>query len=251
MAPALFNQNRMKLSFKSTKSRSFATKKGSKEVMKRNRNILLITGLVAGTLGAGVLQAQTFPNPAIRFTNYFSGSNPQVGYTIGWDFTVTNGPIFVSHLGYYDYAGDGLGGSHEVGIFDSSGNLLASNTVAAGVTELLVGDPTLGWFRYHALSTDLVLQPGSTYRIGGVGSDNDAAQNSPQNLTVGTRLVLGDSYSTPTGTGVLTFPTTFISGPENPFSGPNFLYIPEPSTVMLFATGGFWLFLRRNRRSGC
>ena len=150
-------------------------------------------------------------------------------------------------MGYYDYAADGLGASHDVGIFDVNTTLLlASATVAAGTVEPVMGNTAFGSFRYHTLPVAQFLLPG-TYRIGGVGADNDPAQNSPVNLTVAEHITLSNSYQTTTGTGILTYPNTFVSGPTQPFSGPNFLFVPEPSAAVLLGVSGIILLLRRRK----
>lgn len=99
----------------------------------------------------------------------FSFNNPQLGVTgditVGYEFQV-NSAIDVSALGMFDayaYFGDsgvGLDGSHDVGIWSTSGALLASVTVSGGTVDPLVGD-----FRYASLGTDLLLGPGD-YVIG-------------------------------------------------------------------------------------
>ena len=58
----------------------------------------------------------------------------------------------VKYLGFFDYQGDGLTETHDVGIYDPAGNLLASATV-------LPGDPLIGHFRWVAVSP-IVLDPG-------------------------------------------------------------------------------------------
>jgi len=216
--------------------------------MKPSKNSLLIASLLAAILGAEVVKAEVLPAAAIAFDTYSQGSNPQVGYTIGWDFTTTR-PIYVTALGYYDYAADGFGASHDVGIFNLSGSLLVSATVAAGTAETnVVGTTPYGAFRYHDLSANYLLLPG-TYRIGGVGADNDPAQNSPVNLTTAAGITLGDSYYA-FGAGSLTYPNLFASGPSEPFSGPNLLFIPEPSVVALLGLTGMMLVRRRVTRNG-
>lgn len=85
--------------------------------------------------------------------------------TLGYSFTV-NSPVRVTDLGYWDFANDGFSSSHQIGIWDTSGALLTSTTIAAGPSGTL-----LNGFRYVSLATPLGLAAGD-YVIGGnIGSD--------------------------------------------------------------------------------
>ncbi len=178
--------------------------------MKPSKHVLVMVGLLVGILGVGVGPARAVVTPAIAFDTYTLGSTTAPGLTIGWEFT-TDRPLVITHLGYYDYAADGLTVSHDVGIFNLSSTLLVSDTVASGTGELVLGNTAFGSFRYHDI-TDYYL-PAGTYRIGGVGGDT--SQNSPFNLTTAAPITLGNAYEV-NGAGVLTYPTTFVSGPTDP-----------------------------------
>ena len=75
----------------------------------------------------------------------------------GWFFDIGGSGVNVTALGVGDYDNDGLGFSHDVGIFRVSDQaLLASATVPAGT-----GTTLLSAFRYATLSSAINLAPGS------------------------------------------------------------------------------------------
>ncbi len=76
----------------------------------------------------------------------------------GWEFS-TNLAIQVTHLGVFDGDQDGLVSAHDVGIFSSSGNLLASVNVPTGNAATLFGQ-----FRSMPIAP-LLLPAGQTFRI--------------------------------------------------------------------------------------
>src|SRR5471030_598588 len=59
--------------------------------------------------------------------------------SLGFTFS-TNSAVTVTSLGYYDDQLDGFATSHEVGIFNSLGNLLTSAFLSAGTGNSLSGD---------------------------------------------------------------------------------------------------------------
>ena len=69
----------------------------------------------------------------------------------------------VTSLGYYDFQANGLAEAHPVGIFSSTGTLLASATVPAGTAGTLLES-----FRYVPISA--LTLPAGTYTIGGFTS---------------------------------------------------------------------------------
>lgn len=225
---------------------------------KRDCMITLSTAL------AGLL-LMTAAAPARADSPAISGTSASFGFssyqTIGWQFS-TNNNVTVDALGYFDFHFEaGLADAHQVGIWDSSGTLLTSATVDAGVV-----DPLLGFFRYKTI-TPYLLPGGQTYTIGGttdafnppalydvwahdvVGLTTDPAITLPANAA---RFVL-------TAGNTLADPTQIGAG--NVLAGPNFLIgpaasaVPEPGGLALLFTGGLPLLgsLRRrlkNRAAG-
>jgi hypothetical protein len=82
--------------------------------------------------------------------------------SIGWQFNVTS-PITVNQMSWFDEAGNGLGVSHQVGIWTPGGTLIASTnvTIPAGTAATLNG----GWRVVNITPT--VLPIGSGYIVGG------------------------------------------------------------------------------------
>ena len=91
-----------------------------------------------------------------------TGTGGAGGYTFGFSFVVGAANLNVASLGYFDANVGGLGVAHEVGIWNNSGTLLATTTIAAGTTATL-----LGKFRYNDLLVPITLSSGQTYVIGG------------------------------------------------------------------------------------
>lgn len=99
------------------------------------------------------------PGLDIQFTT--GGQELNAGsFSLGWTFSVTS-PVTVSALGFYDAGQNGLTTSHDVGIYDANCSLIASATVQPT-------DALTGYFRYHNLTSPVVLSPGQTYRIAAV-----------------------------------------------------------------------------------
>lgn len=214
--------------------------------MSRSKRLFLIVSVLVAILGAGSQKAYALGTPAIGYDTYTGGSGFLNGFTVGWEFT-TSTNLYITHLGYYDYVNDGLADSHDVGIYNLSGTLLVSATVAAGTGELLLGDNTLSKYRYHDLPVDYLL-PAGTYRLAGVGSPSDAAHATPFPLYTAPAITLGNSYFVFTGGSSLSYPTSLGGGPTEPYSGPNFIFdIPEPSAVTLLGLSGMILLCRRRR----
>ncbi len=94
------------------------------------------------------------------------GSHFNGNWTLGFEF-IANHDIELVSLGFFDDGADGLTDSHDVAIWDSSGNLIASVTVDPS-------DPLTGKFRYATIAP-VTLTGGTTYIIGGHNYLNDAA----------------------------------------------------------------------------
>ena len=77
--------------------------------------------------------------PAFRAYLPFTNPPPRsFTGTRGWVFSnLGEDSIAITAVGVFDYAGDGLANSHEVGVWGNSGNLLGSATVPAGTQATL------------------------------------------------------------------------------------------------------------------
>ena len=83
----------------------------------------------------------TSANPIIDFTD--GRAEPVIGtVTYGYDFSVLS-PVQVTGLGVFESFARLLGASHEVGLWDSTGTLLASATVD-GTDTIVASTDALG-----------------------------------------------------------------------------------------------------------
>jgi hypothetical protein len=161
------------------------------------------------------IPAFTFTSPTLDMTN---GE-----WSLGYEFSV-NSPITVTQLGFYDSGQDGLLQSHDVGIYDTSQNLLVSGTVAAGTT-----DPLVDYIRYTTVApTSLGI---GVYFIA-AATDTDNYTWDPSGLVSAPQVTwLQDAFVL---SSVLAFPS---GGPDEHTGifGPNFQFsaAPEPSSMAL------------------
>jgi hypothetical protein len=209
--------------------------------MKLERAFTLAAAMAA-VLGAAAHAAGT---PAMSYSLNTGEALGNPPYTLGWEFTV-NAPVTIDGLGVFDDNLDGLAESHDVGLWNGAGSLLASATVAAGTT-----DPLIDNFRYADVAP-LTLQAG-TYFIGATwlsGDDPNVFTGDPGTVTTVPQISY-DAAAYASG-GVLADPTSIVTAAQGYF-GPNLLIssVPEPATwaMMVIGFGGLGAALRSRRRS--
>jgi hypothetical protein len=155
---------------------------------------------------------------------------------VGYEFAVAS-QVSVTHLGWLPVGTTSVPfTSAEVGLWNSSGTLLASTTVNTSSTLSASG------FRYNAI-TALDLGPGS-YRIAGL---TRMYKSSATAITPNVNgLTFTKAYSANSST--LVRPTSGATG--NHFWGPNLQVnaVPEPGTVVASVVAGV-MFLRRRRKA--
>ncbi len=192
-------------------------------------NLKIALSAAAIALGAFSAHAGT---AALGFDQTTGSTLNNPPFTLGWDFRTT-GSLQVDALGFFDDSLNGLADSHEVGLWNSSGTLLASATVAAGTV-----DPLTAQFRYVNIAP-VTLAAGQTYYIGALfldGNDNVVFPGTGGTVTTNPLIVYGQStYADSSST--LTDPT--IEFGQNGFFGPNFLLsaVPEPASWALMILG--------------
>lgn len=201
----------------------------------------LIIGMAVLLAGYATAQAA----PGVWGITGGADVNDGANYVLGWSFT-PNDNMEIAALGVYA-APDFTTGEriftqdHQVGLYDTNQTLLASTTVTNS-------DPLLGMFRYHNLDTARQLTAGATYYLAAaMGADqftydvSEFTQNS--HLKIG-----GFSYAV---NDSLVFPGTDDPGVLGYF-GPNFetTAVPEPSTLLLMASGLGGAVLIRKRTRG-
>jgi hypothetical protein len=139
-------------------------------------------------------------------------------YSMGFEFDAVQA-ITVTALGMFDDDINGFSESHEVGIFNTNGTLLASTTVYS--TNQLIG-----YFRYQPISP-LDLPAGSGYRVAAV-TGTERFTWSPSGATTNSLIRFVRDRWTPYATS-LVFPSS--SDGRLGYFGANFLLTPNiPST---------------------
>ena len=199
-------------------------------------------------------------NPAIQGTA--RGDGPWV---IGTLFQVGPQNQLITHLGAQDAdaaatandpdGADGLTGFADddgfvrpfidVGLWDATGTTLLAQA------RVLTTDPVVDSWRWHALTSAVVLQANTQYLIGatvGAGIEwfiDDVTAPVPFTANPGFSLIQNRFISSPTGT--LLAPTSNGTGVLGRWGAANAAsLIPEPATAtLLLLTGG--LFIRRRR----
>lgn len=188
-------------------------------------------------LGSAILpQAAQAQTAAIDFTSSLLGGVSVIS-TRGYEFNTTSS-VTITGLSVFDADALGLAESHDVGLWDASGTLLASLTVPSGTAAPL---DSSGKFRYVLLGSPVTLPVATGYRVGAVmivGTGDELFYNQ-----VGLSSAPGVSYVNGAfannGINTLSFPSsTFASG----FSGGSFVVgsastAPEPGTLVLVALG--------------
>ncbi len=122
------------------------------------KRLLAIAAAVL-VLAITALPAQAAPLYSITNATGLNLGNPP--FTLGSSFTV-NTAMQLTALGFFDDGSNGLAESHQLGLWNSSGTLLATATVNAGVV-----DPLNGQFRYASI-VPVTLLAGQSYTIGAV-----------------------------------------------------------------------------------
>jgi Domain of unknown function (DUF4082) len=119
-----------------------------------------------GAVVLGILASTRAPAKANQFGRDFAGGSSYIAsqdsgspYTIGWSFT-TSETLSVSGLGFWDDDDHTLGFSHDVGLWDSSQNLLASTAITSTSTPVASTGP--GQWLFNAIGK-VTLVPGTCF----------------------------------------------------------------------------------------
>ena len=205
------------------------------------RNIVCtLASALALTAGA---QNEAMPNYAIMPTPGYTPIYSVINGTVGWTFQPTT-EISVTALGAFANLPSGV----EIGLWNSSGALLASDTITSASTAV-------GLSLYQSI-TPVMLQADQTYYI--------AAYNPGGAFQT---VVLGEGLNPPDGTalmspyiqlgnaadannGTFQFPNVVDGPTDTAIIGANFEFqpVPEPATLALGGIGALFLLAARRRR---
>ena len=184
----------------------------------------LLCGLALAATSAGAATAVHINSPS----DTFDAST----LTVGFRFTMTSNR-YLTALGAFDEAGDGLFFDVPVGIWDSEGTLLASTVVGRNDAR-----PLEDGFRYNDI-TRLALMAGESYVVGafypgdfatGFGGFLGGSATVDKHLTINEQREIG--------TGKFELPT--IVDDAGAFLGPNLKLangVPEPAAWALMIAG--------------
>lgn len=175
-------------------------------------------GRIAAWSLALIVTAPAFAVPAVDFT----GQSPIgiAGRTVGFQFTVDE-DFVVTSLGLWDRDGDGNEEDRPIGLWDSSGALIACETMPAGSATPLVDS-----FRYIRVDSPVIVSPGETYTVGAYYTVNSGGiAHQATGLTLATGVNLVSAVASPID---FTFqrPAGVFGGSHPGFFGPNIELTP-------------------------
>jgi hypothetical protein len=209
------------------------------EALSRN---LAVAALMLN-LGAA---AEAVPVPAISIDNLVGQTLGNPPFTLGWTFTVDD-DLVVTQLGLFDSLQNGLAESHDIGIWDDGGTLVAEATIGSGVSGLLIDN-----FRYVDI-VPVTLAAGG-YTIGaffGTGDEPLVFAGGATGFAASPQVAFGSAVFS--NAANLTLPDSVFGGQG--YFGPNFVHddisattIPEPGSLTLIASGVGALGFRHRRR---
>jgi len=205
--------------------------------------------LAAGLVTVLTLFSIAVTAEAMPVAGIISSTNPSIynseSHSLGYKFTAMN-DVTITALGFFDSYQDGFRADHLVGLWDENQTLLSSVKLSAGTGSLLIDD-----YRYENINNTITLTAGKSYFIAGTTA-SDAWVYQTDNIATDPNISYAGSYYALFTGYDLVFPNSYASG--NQYMTVNFLMepapVPEPSTILLFATGLAGLVSYRIRKRG-
>jgi hypothetical protein len=183
-------------------------------------------------LNGPLARAQT---QAIDFTGGDEWA-PFSNAVMGWQFNLST-IVTLTDLGHFDEGNDGFGESHQVALWTTGGTLLASTTLASGLSGTpVVSASGLGAFRYNPV-TPVVLTPGD-YVLGTYSATElDSGRYDVSSTSTAAGFTFTQARYSISGSGFVlpafTFPTTGgVFGPNLRFAASA---APEPGSLCLLS----------------
>jgi hypothetical protein len=156
--------------------------------------------------------------PILDFTGGGIVVAAEVPLTAGWAFSFSDFDLDVTALGFFDAGSDGLRISHQVGLWDSGGSLLAQVTVDNTSTPV-ASTSTAGQWLFTELPSPITLPRGGTYILGAFIPDlTDGIYDGANPTTASGITFLGERI----GLGGFVFPKDAFPQ-ANQIFGPNLL----------------------------
>lgn len=198
-----------------------------------------LLGAVCALLLAGPGQATTLfdfmvDNSGLPFYGNTLACNH--GCTLGYTFDLSS-PVAIDGLGVFDLDSDGLNNNHEVGLWNSSGALVASATVLTTSTSVEASASSAGNFVYSSIM-ELTLNPG-TYTVGALYKIGDTDP-----IVYGAEGIFSNDLAASYGagkfinTGILSMPDS-SSNPTDRYFGAavHISSVPVPPAIWFFGSG--------------
>jgi hypothetical protein len=163
------------------------------------------------------------------------------GTMLGYSFTV-NSPITVDGLGVWDFGSAPLGSDTEAGLFDSSGDLLASVEITDSSTPVPSAD-TSGQWLFGSIAP-ITLEPGN-YELGALDFNSGPVLELDPPLSIQPQITVLEGEIGTIGGG---FQAPLTAFPELVF-GPTLETVPEPGLLGLLLGAAAALVLGRSFRA--